>query len=75
MGWLNQPPPPTVADLLPPEVAQKLLDLWLATGANVILCQALSIISDIEEPQAKVMQPKARGALSISENCSRAFKD
>ncbi len=40
-------PPPTLDDLLPLEMREKPLQVWLATGTNVLYSQALMIISTI----------------------------
>ena len=37
LGWTEEDtPPPTMDDLLPLEMRQRCLDLWLATGTNVL---------------------------------------
>lgn len=48
LGWMEgHNPPPTLDDLLPLEMREKPLQVWLATGTNVLYSQALMIISTI----------------------------
>jgi hypothetical protein len=38
-----------LADLLPPEVLQQFLDIWLYTGTNLLYTKALETLIDFEE--------------------------
>lgn len=49
LGWHPAGPPPTVDDLLPPDLQQRLLDVWLATGTNVAYNEAMAVIALIDE--------------------------
>jgi hypothetical protein len=49
IGWQTDgiPMVPTVADLLPLDVQEKFLEVWLATGANVLYTAAISMLATL----------------------------
>ncbi len=49
MGWTEPTAAPSIADLLPGEILQQFLDIWDATGTNLLYTQALLILADFEE--------------------------
>ena len=56
MGWSEPTAAPVLADLLPADILQRFLDIWLATGTNLLYTQALITLADFEEgPDAHKM--------------------
>lgn len=50
LGWAEQDtPPPTLDHLLPLEMRQKCLDLWLATGTNVLYTTAQGMLGTFDK--------------------------
>lgn len=49
LGWTKEvPPPPTIDDLLPPEMLRQALELWLATGTNVLYTHVQGMFVHLE---------------------------
>ena len=49
VGWANQTTPPQLADLLPLDVQQQFLEIWLHTGTNLLYSKALETLIDFRE--------------------------
>jgi hypothetical protein len=67
IGWGPQLPPPTIADLLPPDVARKFHQIWLATGANV-LCE-------VAEETLRGLEDNPRGYMTVVETLETDVMD